>query len=55
MLGTCDDQELWDSQQQTLEQIKREIDEAEAFLRELYEQKKGDILRDRLITLVTQP
>ena len=41
--------------QQTLEEIQREIDEAETFLRELYEQKKEAMLRDRLTTTGTQP
>jgi hypothetical protein len=41
--------------QQTLDEIQREIDEAEAFLRELYEQKKEAVLRDRLTATGTQP
>ena len=41
--------------QQTLEEIQREIDEVETFLRELYEQKKEAMLRDRLTTTGTQP
>ncbi len=39
---------------QTLEEIYHEFDEVEAFLKEIYEQKKKAKLKDRFITTRTQ-